>query len=74
MTLGEFDKLMKDNNIPKDVTMLSDSGWECCASDMNGIYYNEAEKELVFTQNGNAYDYEYYGKSEWKLVHGKLPS
>lgn len=74
MTLGEFNKLMKDNNIPEDVTMLSDSGWECGPSDMDGIYYNEADNELVFVQEGNVYDRNYYGKPEWKLLHGKLPS
>ena len=29
MTIGEFAKIIKAYNIPDDVTMLSDSGWEC---------------------------------------------
>lgn len=69
MTIGEFSKLIKDNNIPEDVTMLSDSGWECSATDMDGIYYNEEEQEIVFTQNGNKYERKYYNKPEWKLLH-----
>lgn len=69
MTIGEFSKLIKDNNIPEDVTMLSDSGWECSASDMDGVYYNEKQREIVFTQSGDEYEERYYGKEGWRLIH-----
>lgn len=69
MTIGEFTKVIKANNIPDDVTMLSDSGWECSATDMDGIYYNAEEKEIVFTQSGDEYETRYYGKDEWQLIH-----
>lgn len=68
MRIGEFLKIIKDNNIPADVTMLSDSGWECCATDMDGVYYNEEQKEIVFTQNGDKYE-SYYDKEGWRLIH-----
>lgn len=68
MTVGEFSKLIKDNNIPEDVTMLSDSGWECSASDMDGVYYNKEQKEIIFTQSGDKYE-RYYGKEGWRLIH-----
>lgn len=68
MTIGDFSKLIKDNNIPEDVTMLSDSGWECWATCMDGVYYNKENKELVFTQDGDEYD-RYYNKPGWKLLH-----
>lgn len=70
MTIGEFSKLIKDNNIPEDVTMLSDSGWECGASEMDGVYYNEEGKEIVFTQEGDKYDH-YYDKKSWRLINSK---
>lgn len=68
MTIGEFSKLIKDNNIPEDARMLSDSGWECGPSNMDGVYYNERKNEIVITQLGNKYD-SYYGKDGWNLIH-----
>lgn len=70
MTIGEFAKIIKAHNIPDDVTMLSDSGWECGPTDMEGIYYNERSKKLVFTQTGNEYE-RYFDDPEWHLIHSK---
>ena len=50
MTFQELNKLIKDNNIPYDVKLLSDSGWECDPTDIDGVYYNRKENHLVFTQ------------------------
>ena len=69
MTIKEFNKIIQDNNIPDDVTMMSDSGWECCESDMDGAYYNEVEKRIIFTQHGDIFDSNWYGKKGWKLLH-----
>lgn len=71
MTIGEFKKIIIKNNIPEDVTMLSDSGWECSETDMDGVWYNEEEKTIVFTQNGDEYERDYFGKSEWRLLHSR---
>lgn len=71
MTIGEFKKILKKFNIPEDVTMLSDSGWECSETDMDGVWYNEEEKEIVFTQNGDEYERDYFGKPGWRLLHSK---
>ena len=71
MTIGEFKKIIQKNNIPEDVTMLSDSGWECSETDMDGVWYNEEEKDIVFTQNGDEYESDYFGKPEWRLLHSK---
>ena len=70
MTIGKFTKILKDNNIPEDAVMLSDSGWECSATDMEGIYYNQDTNKLVFTQSGDKYEYYYY-KPTWKLLHSE---
>ena len=71
MTIGEFKKIIEKFNIPEDVTMLSDSGWECSATDMDGIWYNESDKEIVFTQCGDKYEDRYFDKPEWVLLHSK---
>ena len=70
MTIGEFAKIIKAYNIPDDVTMLSDSGWECGPTDMEGLYYNERSKKLVFTQKGNEYE-RYFDDPEWRLIHSE---
>ena len=69
MTVKEFNKIVQDNNIPDDITMMSDSGWECCESDMDGVYYNEENKLIIFTQNGDMFESNWYGKEGWKLLH-----
>lgn len=58
MTFAELNKIIEDNNIPHDVKLMSDSGWECDASDMDGVYYNKEKNEIVFTQNTMAHDYD----------------
>ena len=40
MTLDILNKVIKENNIPKDVHLLSDSGWECDPTEMDGIFYH----------------------------------
>ena len=45
MTAGELINIFKQNNIPNDAILMSDSGWECCATDMDGIYYNKLKMQ-----------------------------
>lgn len=56
MTFEELSNIIEKHNIPKNVHLLSDSGWECNATEMNGVYYNEEANVIVFTQNNNGYD------------------
>lgn len=69
MTFEELENIIIRNNIPKNVTLLSDSGWECWETDMDGIYYDETKNELIFTQNISKYD-DYFNKI--KCVGGKF--
>lgn len=69
MTIEKFKKIIEEFHIPEDVTMLSDSGWECSETDMDGIWYSEVKKEIVFTQVGDKYDKQYFDKPEWVLLH-----
>lgn len=55
MTLEKLNKICADNNIPSDVTLMSDSGWECDATEMNGVWYNPESRVIVFTQ-GDQYE------------------
>ena len=64
MTIEKLNRILKENNIPKDAVLMSDSGWECCATDTDGVYYNAEDNIVVLTQE---YDEdEYYGENlEW---------
>ena len=55
MTLEKLNKICADNNIPSDVTFMSDSGWECGPTEMNGVWYNPETRVIVFTQ-GDQYE------------------
>ena len=50
MKLNTLLKLNNKHNIPDDVLLRSDSGWECDATDMDGVYYNRKLNVIVFTQ------------------------
>ena len=50
MTFAKLAELIKENDIPEDVTLMSDSGWECDPTDMDGVWYCASENTLIFTQ------------------------
>lgn len=50
MTFELLAKIMAQNSVPSDVKLMSDSGWECDATEMDGIFFNRKENILVFTQ------------------------
>ena len=68
MKLNKLLELIEKHNIPEDVHLLSDSGWECSATEMDGVYYNQKENTLVFTQDGGKYG-NYYGKKDWVAIN-----
>lgn len=69
MTFEKLNRLIFDNNIPINVHLMSDSGWECSETEMDGVFYNEKENLIVFTQEGNEYDNPYWEDPEWRLIH-----
>lgn len=74
MTFAILKHLMEQHSIPEDVRFMSDSGWECCATHMDGVYYNESENLIIFTQCPDKYDNKYYSNPDrWKLIYGELP-
>lgn len=63
MTIAKLNKILRENNIPEDATLMSDSGWECCASDTDGVYYRSEDNTVVLTQD---YDNSYYNNNpDW---------
>lgn len=67
MTLEKINNLCKKYNIPNNVILQSDSGWECSETDMNGVYYNKKENKIVFTQEIYKDDF-YYENDNWKIL------
>lgn len=65
LTFEKLSNIIEKYNIPNDVHLMSDSGWECDATEMNGILYNEKENIIVFKQDCE-YLEEYY--SNWKIL------
>ena len=71
MTYELLTKIIEENHIPKDVKMMSDSGWECSETEMDGIFYNKEENTLIFTQKGDQYS-RWYERKGWVCIYGKL--
>jgi hypothetical protein len=65
MTAGELKGRLARNSIPDSATLMSDSGWECGPSDMNGLYYNKSANTVVFTQRFSEYERTYL-PPDWK--------
>lgn len=57
MTMELLCRIIEENNIPPDVHLLSDSGWECDPTEMDGVYYDRENNTMYFTQGGDR-DYE----------------
>ena len=71
MTFAQLNELIKKHNIPVDVHLLSDSGWECDETEMNGVWFNRERNEIIFTQ-GDFLEPKHskYGKIPgWELLH-----
>lgn len=64
MEAGKLFNIFKRNNIPNNATLMSDSGWECSETHMNGVYYNKQKNIVVFTQGFSKYD-SYYNSPNW---------
>lgn len=70
MTYGLLKQIFEENNIPDDAKLMSDSGWECDPTEMDGIYYCEEDNEVVFTQ-GSLYDSYYASEDWWKCLYNE---
>ena len=50
MTFEKLKELIEKHNIPSNVKLLSDSGWEVEETEMDGVFYNQKENHIIFTQ------------------------
>lgn len=56
MTVNELRRALR--KVPKDARVTSDSGWECCETDVEEVWYSSTLNELRLTQKW------YYGDKE----------
>ena len=69
MTFELLSKIISGNDIPHDVVLQSDSGWECCETEMDGVWYNRSTNTIIFTQQGDRFDYRYIENDDWELLN-----
>ena len=67
MKLNTLLELINKHNIPDDALLQSDSGWECGATDMDGVYYNRKLNVIVFTQYISEND-SYFNELDWEIL------
>lgn len=68
MTFSYLKEIMKKHNIPEDVRFLSNSGWECGATDMPIVYYHKEDNILEFIQYKSCEYPTYPEERGWKEV------
>ena len=67
MKLNKLLELINKHNINDNVLLRSDSGWECDATDMDGVYYNRKLNVIVFTQYISEND-SYFNELDWEML------
>ena len=67
MKLNTLLKLINKHNTPDDALLQSDSGWECDATDIDGVYYNRKLNVIVFTQYISEND-SYFNELDWEML------
>lgn len=70
MTYKELKDIIEKNNIPENVKLQSDSGWECDPTDMDGVFYDKLENKIIFTQGWGQND-EYFNKPGFIMLFHK---
>ena len=67
MNIENFKKLIEKYNIPEDIILQSDTGWECGYSDLSSIAYNKKEKRIVFLSDDTLI-IPYYHTKDWQIL------
>ena len=71
MTIKNLIEIIKANNIQDDVTIESDSEWECDSSEVNLIYYNRENGILVLCGEGTLDKKLYESDQRWEKIYEK---
>lgn len=66
MTFERLKELIEKYYIPSNVKLLSDSGWECDETEMDGVFYNEKENHIIFTQSFDLANNKYIENKDYK--------
>lgn len=69
MTFEKLQRIIEENNIPHDVQLQSDSGWKCCETEMDGVYYDSKERRLIFTRQGIVYERCF--QEDFRILNGR---
>lgn len=67
MTMNILNQIIEENDIPQDVHFMSDSGWECDPTEMDGVFYHRKSNTIVFTQE--SFDQDYAESDEWEVLY-----
>ncbi len=70
MTAKQLRDIFEQCGIPDDARVMSDSDWECWATDVEQIFYNSDSHIAVLTQ-GPPYD-DAYEAAPWKRCLEKI--
>ncbi len=66
MTFEKLKELIEKHKIPNNAKLLlSDSDWECDKIEMNWVFYNEKENQVIFTQE---FKWEYLINKDYKML------
>lgn len=69
--------LIKDNNIPGDVFIATDSGWECGPTEVSLVFYSPSRNVLMLTREGSLSvltDYENHKPTGTYIYDRQTPS
>ena len=69
MTYGELKYILNKNSISSDAHFLSNSGWECGETEMNGVYYNPDKNEVWFCTGDNLDEVKEYKNDGFKILY-----
>lgn len=65
MTFEKLKELIEKYNVPYNVKLLSDSGWQFGSTAVHGVYYNEKRNHIIFTSYFNT---KYENFTNWKKL------
>lgn len=67
ITVGSLIGITVTCGVPSDAAIMTDSGWECDATEVNLVYYNAKTKVLMLTREYGNYE-QYADSDDWKLL------
>ena len=66
MTISDILTIIGRNNIPYNAKIESDSGWECGATAVDGVYYNKCTNTIVLVRRCT--ERSYHEDPDWVSI------